>query len=96
MADLDIGLTFDEFQEWALGQGADEVLVRKWESNREVGNHEHPFSVRAHVAQGEMWLSIEGVTRHLTKGDSFGYDSHVWHSEKYGPEGATFWAARFN
>jgi quercetin dioxygenase-like cupin family protein len=96
MADLDIELTFDEFQEWALGQGADEVLVRKWESNREVGNHEHPFSVRAHVAQGEMWLSIEGVTRHLTQGDAFELNSHVWHSEKYGPEGATFWAARFN
>ena len=34
----DIELTFDEFREWALGQGADEVLVREWEANREVGN----------------------------------------------------------
>ena len=92
----DIELTFDEFREWALSQGADEVLVREWEANREVGNHEHPFSVRAHVAQGEMWLSIEGVTKHLTQGDAFELNSHVWHSEKYGPKGATFWAARFN
>ena len=96
MEDVDLELTFDEFRDWAMAQGANEVLVRDWEANREVGNHEHPFSVKAHVVRGEMWLNVEGITTHLTKGDHFELNSHVWHSEKYGPQGATFWAARFD
>ncbi len=96
MADLDLELTFDEFREWALGQGADEVFVREWEANHESDYHQHPFAAKAHVTHGEMWVNIEGVTRHLTKGDNFELNSHVWHSEKYGPQGATLYIARFN
>jgi len=96
MADLDFELTFDEFREWALGQGADEVLVREWATNHESEVHEHAFSAKAHVVRGEMWLNIDGSTRQFIKGDNFEINSHVRHSEKYGPQGATFYIARFN
>ena len=32
--------------------------------------------------------------RHLRPGDEFTLDREVPHAERYGPEGATYWAAR--
>ena len=41
-----------------------------------------------------MWLSSGGATRHLVAGDTFRLDHDAEHDERYGPEGATYWAAR--
>ena len=41
-----------------------------------------------------MWLTSHGSTRHLLAGDAFQLDLGVEHAERYGPEGATYWAAR--
>jgi len=46
------------------------------------------------VAGGEMWLTCESGTRHLTPGDTFSLAREVPHSEKYGSQGATVWVAR--
>jgi quercetin dioxygenase-like cupin family protein len=50
--------------------------------------------VDALVTQGEFWLSCEGHTRHLKPGDTFQLARGVPHDERYGPQGAVFWAAR--
>jgi len=59
-----------------------------------VATHTHPFAVKALVVQGEMWLTVQGQTRHLHAGDSFELDREAPHAERYGPSGATYWAAR--
>ena len=41
-----------------------------------------------------MWLTVGDSTRHLRSGDRFELDAQVLHSERYGPEGATYWVAR--
>ena len=46
------------------------------------------------MVAGEMWLTCDGQTRHLLPGDRFEIASEAPHSERYGPSGATFWAAR--
>jgi mannose-6-phosphate isomerase-like protein (cupin superfamily) len=42
------------------------------------------------VAEDEMWLTCGGQTRHLRPGDTFHIACGTPHSERYGPQGATY------
>lgn len=89
-------MTYDEFRQLKLAQGYDQVLEREWEPLLEHGDHMHPFDTDALVVRGELWLMVDDQTRHVQTGDTFTMARGVVHSERYGPEGATFWAARKN
>ncbi len=89
-------LTFEAFQAEALAQGFDEVVERVWAPSEVIHTHTHPFAVRARVVQGEMWLTAGADTRHLVPGDEFTLARDAPHAERYGPAGATYWAARRN
>ena len=89
-------LTFDTFSASARSQGFDETVERQWKPDTEVGTHTHGFAVKALVVQGEMWLSVGERTLHLLPGDTFQLDREVPHAERYGHQGATYWAARRN
>ena len=86
--------TFEEFAISARAAGYEEVLERVWGPAIELDAHTHDFDAQALVIQGEMWLTCDGITQHLTMGNGFSLDRGVSHSERYGPEGATFWVAR--
>jgi hypothetical protein len=88
--------SIEEFKSFACGAGFDEVIERVWKPNTTVDTHTHPFAVRALVTQGEMWLTCQGSTRHLKPGDTFTLDRDEPHAERYGADGATYWAARRN
>jgi hypothetical protein len=88
--------TFDEFKSKALAAGSDEVLERRWAPTVTLETHSHPFGVDALVVQGEMWLTVAGVCRHLERGHTFTLNSEQAHAERYGPDGATYWVARRN
>lgn len=88
--------TYDEYVQRKLAQGFDQVLEREWEPLFENTMHEHPFDTDALVVRGEFWLTVDGQTRHVQTGDSFTVARGIRHAERYGPEGATFWAARKN
>lgn len=85
---------FDAYCRARLAEGYDEVAERAWPPLVVVDTHAHPFAVRAHVARGEMWLTVGDETRHLRAGDSFELARDVPHAERYGPDGAVYWAAR--
>lgn len=85
---------WEAFHAQALAEGFDEALERVWAPNHVNATHSHPFDVEAVVAQGEMWLTHEGRTRHLTPGSTFVVGSGAPHAERYGTAGATIWAAR--
>ena len=87
-------MTYQTFEAAALSRGFDEVLERKWAPLAQVGAHSHPFDADALLVQGEMWLTVNDVARHLRLGDTFNLDANIVHSERYGAEGATFWVAR--
>ena len=89
-------MTFDEFRRLKLAQGFDQVLEREWEALLEYSENQHPFDTDALVVRGEFRLTVGGQTRHVKTGDTFTMARGVLHSESYGPEGATFWAARRN
>jgi quercetin dioxygenase-like cupin family protein len=87
-------IAFKTFETEALAQGFDEVAQRQWPAGQVVDEHTHPFSVKAQVVQGEMWLTVGAQTRHLQPGDTFELAHGAPHAERYGPAGATYWAAR--
>jgi hypothetical protein len=87
-------ISFEEYKAARLAEGFDEVAERVWPPDVVAEVHTHPFSVKARVAQGDMWLTARGDTRHLQVGDSFELGTEEPHAERYGPAGATYWAAR--
>ena len=86
--------TLEAFRRDAQSQGFNEIVERKWAPSTVVGTHAHPFSVKALVTEGEMWLTVGDDERHLVPGDEFALERDVPHAERYGPQGATYWAAR--
>lgn len=86
--------TFELFAQQAAQQGFDQTLVREWNANHVTEVHQHPFDTSALVVRGEFWLTVGDETSHLKAGDRFALGRNIDHSERYGPEGATFWAAR--
>jgi quercetin dioxygenase-like cupin family protein len=86
--------TFAEFEAHARAAGAYEVLERRWAAGQVLAEHTHPFAVQALVVEGEFWLDCGGRTQHLRAGDRFSLAAEQPHAERYGPEGAVFWAAR--
>ena len=74
----------------------DEVLLREWAPDFANERHIHPFDTDALVVQGEFWLTMNGQTMHHKTGDVFKVARGVTHFEKYGAQGAVFWAARKN
>ena len=89
-------ITFQAFEAAALARGFHEVLERKWAPGAVAASHMHPFDADALVVQGEMWLTVDDVVRHLRSGDTFALNANVLHAERYGSEGATYWVARRN
>jgi mannose-6-phosphate isomerase-like protein (cupin superfamily) len=87
---------YEDFHAAMRAQGFDEVLIRDWAPGTDLPEHTHPFAVKALVVRGELWLTCGRHTRHLRPGDTFELEREVPHAERYGAEGAVFWAARRN
>ncbi len=88
--------SFDAYQADALGAGYHEVLERAWPADTVLDTHSHAFDAEAVVTRGEMWLTCGDDTQYLTPGGRFKLARNVPHSERYGPQGATYWVARRN
>lgn len=93
---MDAPLPFSEFETTERARGCSEVLARSWDPGQVVAEHTHPFHARALLVQGEMWLTVGEETQHLLAGDRFELAPGTKHSERYGPQGATYWVARTN
>jgi hypothetical protein len=87
-------IDFEAFRLQALIEGYDEVLERVGEPLTIHDMHQHPFSVRGLLTRGEMWLTVGDLTRQLRPGDTFEIACDELHAERYGAQGATYWAAR--
>lgn len=88
--------SFEGYRTRFLEAGADEVIERRWSPGQIVETHTHPFDAEALLAEGEMWLTCGGETRHLRVGDTFHIPALTPHAERYGPSGAVYWVARRN
>jgi hypothetical protein len=88
--------TYEQFESDMRAEGYDDVLVREWQPGQVLDEHCHPFTVKALVTRGEVWLTEGAQVRHLKAGDGFELAHEVPHAERYGDQGATFWVARRN
>jgi len=88
--------SFESFRARSLRAGADEVLERRYSPGQIVDTHSHEFDAQALVSEGELWLTFGPETQHLRAGDTFHVPLGAPHSERYGPQGATYWVARRN
>lgn len=86
--------SFEQFKNRTAEAGFSDALVREWAADATTPTHVHPFDVDAVVVRGEMWLTCGDTTRHIVSGDRFDLAREIPHSERYGAEGATIWAAR--
>ena len=91
-----VPVVFAEFERQALSEGFSEVLEREWAPGTLLETHTHPFSVKALVVRGELWLTVGDTMTHLRQGDLFTLAADVAHDERYGDEGAAYWVARRN
>ena len=60
----------------------------------QLGNHEHPFEVKALVIEGSIDIVIEGVSKAYRAGDVFQLGFKQVHAELYGPHGVKYLASR--
>lgn len=77
----------------ADGMYAEIVAVTR-EADTGLETHSHPFEARALVLRGELKISIAGTARLYRAGDVFHVQARCEHSERYGPQGVTYLAAR--
>jgi mannose-6-phosphate isomerase-like protein (cupin superfamily) len=89
-----VELSFADFEAQLRAEGFDEVLEKKYPPSAVIDTHVHPFSPKALVVKGEMWLTVDGHTEHLKPGSTFELEAEVPHAERYGREGATYWVGR--
>ena len=88
--------TFEDFAAAARAEGYDEALERSWPADTFLDTHTHDFAVKLVLIRGEMVFTVGDDARRLRPGDGFTLERQVPHSERYGPEGATYWVARRN
>jgi mannose-6-phosphate isomerase-like protein (cupin superfamily) len=94
IAAMNASPAFSDFEADERARGCSEVLARSYEPNAFVEEHTHPFGARALVVKGEMWLTLDGRTQHVKAGERFDVPRGAPHTERYGPEGTTYWVAR--
>ena len=86
--------TFESFCADGQARGFPEALIRTRPAGTVLDTLTHPFDADALVVDGEMWLTFDGRTQHLHRGDWFEVPAGTPHDERYGPSGATYWVAR--
>jgi hypothetical protein len=86
--------SYQDFEDEARRQGFDAVGERRFEPHRAADREIPAFAVKAILAQGEMWLTVAGQTRHLAVGDAFELGAGVPYAARSGENGATWWLAQ--
>jgi len=82
------------FEEELRRDGFGDVETKSVEGNKCVGNHSHPFDVRAKVLSGEITLTFDGASHTYRAGDVFTMTAGCEHAELCGPAGITYTVGR--
>ena len=71
-----------------------EVVEKSLSGNEHNAAHSHPFDVRALVTQGDITLTVDGVTTRYCEGEIFVMAAGCNHAEDVGVAGVTYLAGR--
>ena len=84
----------EQFLQLLLQEGFPEPVEVQQIPHGHLGNHEHPFAVKALVIAGSIDITIKGVITTYKMGEVFELSFKEVHSESYGPEGVKYLASR--
>lgn len=84
----------ESFTESLQEQQFNEVLEKSLGAGEHNAAHSHPFDVRALVTQGDIKLTVEGVTTHYNAGEIFTMVAGCTHEESVGADGVTYLVGR--
>jgi hypothetical protein len=83
-----------QFIEMLQQEGYPDPVEVKQAPNGSLGEHTHPFAVKALVLDGSIEISIQGNRKTYSIGDVFQLRFEEFHSESYGPTGVIYLASR--
>ena len=83
-----------QFTKMLQHEGYPDPVEVKQAPNGALGNHTHPFAVKALVIDGSIDIAIQGDQKTYAVGDVFELSFEELHSESYGPTGVTYLASR--
>jgi quercetin dioxygenase-like cupin family protein len=83
-----------QFIEMLQREGYPDPVEVKQVPNGSLGEHTHPFAVKALVLDGSIDISIQGNRKTYSIGDVFQLGFEESHSESYGPAGVIYLASR--
>ena len=83
-----------KFETEACEQGYAEIVDRRMEANTLKPEHAHEFDARLLVLEGAIMIAAAGTERTYRAGDTFSMSAGCRHSERSGPDGARYLAAR--
>ena len=75
-------------------EGYPDPVEVKQAPNGSLGDHSHPFAVKALVVDGSIDIAIQGNRKTYADGDVFELAFEESHSESYGPTGVIYLASR--
>ena len=83
-----------EFIQMLQQEGYPDPVEVKQVPNGSLGDHTHPFVVKALVIDGSIDIVIQGSRQTYSAGDIFELEFEELHSESYGPTGVLYLASR--
>jgi hypothetical protein len=83
-----------QFIEMLQQEGYPEPVEVRQVPNGSLGEHTHPFTVKALVIDGSIDISTQGDRKTYSVGDVFELGFEELHSESYGPTGVIYLASR--
>ena len=75
-------------------EGYAEIQTKTLAAGTAVGDHDHPFDVRALVLEGEIELTVAGARHRYTAGDVFTMAAGCTHAERIGATGVSYIVGR--
>jgi quercetin dioxygenase-like cupin family protein len=88
------GMDRARFEAELREEGYAEIIERRMDANTVNPEHAHEFDARLLVLDGIMTIASEGAERSYRPGDTFTMRAGCRHTERSGPDGASYLAGR--
>ena len=75
------------FEDALKRDGFQEIVTAGFGVGHDLGDHAHPYGLRAMVIDGEFRITVDGTETVYRPGEIFALASGVRHTERTGPEG---------
>ena len=87
-------MNIQEFEAQLKADNFDEITLLEKPIGYAMGEHTHPFEARALITQGDITLTVNGVSTTYGVGDIFRLPAQTPHHENAAPNGVTYLVGR--